>query len=107
MRWRAWQYLKGEKDDNEENPEDKEHYGLNCRKSPPHVEELEAFEDSVGRLIESITFKKTRDKFQENLQKDVARIKQSKAIFVPADKTRNVYEVGLDQYNKLLRDNIT
>ena len=107
MRWRAWHYLKGEKDDNEENPEDKEHNGLNCRKSPPHVEELEAFEDSVGRLIESITFKKTRDKFQENLQKDVARIKQSKAIFVPADKTRNVYEVGLDQYNKLLRENIT
>ena len=28
-------------------------------------------------------------------------------MFVQADKTRNLYEVSLEQYNKLLADNIT
>ena len=107
MRWRAFHYLRrGENDCTDEQVDD-DHYGLNCRKSPPHIKELEAFEDDVGRIIENITFKESQDTFQATLKEDVARIRRSNAIFVPADKTRNVYEVGLDQYDKLLRENIT
>ena len=37
--------------------------------------------------------------FQKNLQKDIQ--------FVAADKTTNIYKMDVDNYRKLLRDNIT
>lgn len=38
---------------------------------------------------------------------DVACIKLSQSAFVHADKTRNLYELRKDQYEKLLTENIT
>ena len=106
MRWRAFHYLRGGKDnDNEDHAE--ENYGLSSRKSPPHVEELEAFEEDVEKLVENVAFRKYGDKFQNTLKKDIARMKRSKSVLVAADKTRNLYEVSTEQHEKLLRDNIT
>ena len=48
-----------------------------------------------------------RNAFQDKLRRDVKRINSSKKVLVFADKTRNVYEMGRDQYEKLLRENIT
>ena len=104
MRWRAYYYLQREKDNE---PHADEHYGLNSRKSPPYVQELEPFESDLTKLIENVIFRRRRDNFQQKLQKDIAHIKRSQSVFVPADKTRNLYELKKEQYNKLLTDNIT
>ena len=37
----------------------------------------------------------------------LTELKKSKEVFVPADKTRNLYEMDKAQYKKLLRKNIT
>ena len=37
----------------------------------------------------------------------MTKVKNSKNIFVFADKSTNIYEMPPDQYKKLLRDNIT
>ena len=41
------------------------------------------------------------------MHKDIAQIKRSLAIFIPADKTRNLCELEKQQYEKLLQENIT
>ena len=105
MRWKAFFYLNDGKDKDEDGSED--HYGLKSKRSPPHVDELDAFEEDLTTLIEDVQFRKTCDRFQNTLQKDIQRIKSSKAVLVPADKTRNLYELGKDQYEKLLTENIT
>ena len=105
MRWRAHHYLK--KGEEEDHRTDENNYGFKSRKSPPHVVELEAFEDDLAKIIESIAFRRTRDKFQDRLQRDITRINRSKSVFVQADKTRNLYEVSPEQHSKLLKENIT
>ena len=103
MRWRAHYYLTKGKDDENVN----EHYGFKSRRSPPNIVELNAFEEDLVKLIETVTFRKFHDKFQDALRKDIGDINRSKSVFVPADKTRNVYEIGRQQYDKLLRENVT
>ena len=34
-------------------------------------------------------------------------IKNSESIFVPADKTTNIYQMSADSYKKLLHENVT
>ena len=58
-------------------------------------------------LARSITFKPMTNSFQNNLQKDIQSIKSSNKMFVVADKTTNIYKMDVDNYRKLLRDNIT
>ena len=58
-------------------------------------------------LARSITFKPMTNSFQKNLQKDIQFIKSSNKMFVAADKTTNIYKMDVDNYRKLLRDNIT
>ena len=82
-------------------------YGLKIRKCAPNIEELEAFEEDLLNMIETVQFRKTSNGFQEKLRKDMDRIKQSKDVIIPADKTRNLYSVSKEQNNKLLRNNIT
>ena len=38
---------------------------------------------------------------------DMERIRKSDAVFIPADKTNNLYKMDREQYKKLLRENIT
>ena len=106
MRWRAYYYLQSGKGDHTED-EDDEYYGLKSEKSPPYVEELADFEEDMAKLIESVEFRNVRSKFQDALHNDIARIRRSNAVFVTADKTRNLYQVEKDQYQKLLRNNVT
>ena len=104
MRWRAHHYLRKGKEDDEE---DSDYYGFKSRRSPPNIEELKNFEDDLASMIENVTFRMTQSKFHDTLRKDITRINRSQSVFVPADKTRNLYEVDKDQYNKLLTENIT
>ena len=41
------------------------------------------------------------------MKNDISKIKSSPSIFVPADKTANMYEMPPDNYKKLLYENIT
>ena len=41
------------------------------------------------------------------MKRDIATIKESKQIFVPADKSRNVYKVSTTVYKKALLEDIT
>ena len=109
MRWRAYHHLRsgveGRRDQKEQKDEDR--YGLKSGKSPPYVEEMADFEEDMERLIENLAFRNIHSNFQDALQKDIARTGRSHTVFVPADKTRNLYQVEKHQYKKLLRNNVT
>ena len=59
------------------------------------------------QLIKDIKFKDRPNAFQRNLKEDVRRIRSSQKLLAPADKSTNLYEVKIEQYNKLLTENIT
>ena len=106
MRWRAFFYLKGGDDGRASNAKD--HYpGLISRKCPPQVEELMPFEEDMLRLVESIKFRRVSDSFQDTLKKDIDELRKSAEVIVRADKTKNLYKVPAEQYEKLLQDNVT
>ena len=59
------------------------------------------------KLMENVEFKKSYERFQNTLNRDITYIRGFQAVFVPADKTRNLYRLKKEQYEKLLRENIT
>ena len=65
------------------------------------------FENDLLELIKSVKFKKVKQKFLDQLHKDITSIKKSKNVFIFADKTRNIYETDKNTYSKLLTDNIS
>ena len=64
------------------------------------------FENDLLELIKSLKFKKVKNKFLDQLHKDITSIKKSKNVFIFAEKTRNIYETDKNIYSKLLTDNI-
>ena len=59
-------------------------------------------------LIRKIQFKRPRlNQFQQKLKKDINEVEKSDKVFVPADKTPNVYKLDSSMYKKLLAENIT
>ena len=70
MRWRAFFFLKGDETQTEDHPDSgaNEHFGFKSRKCPPRVEELEAFEEDLLKMIESVQFRRVSDDFQERLR---------------------------------------
>lgn len=75
--------------DEEDNDTDRvDHYGLYSRVSPP-INELQAFEN-MTKMIRDISFKTVKEDFQNTLNRDAARIKLSQSVLVRADKTRNL-----------------
>ena len=106
MRWKAFFFLRNDDLDSDDS-ESKETFGLRTRKCLPRVNELEAFEDDLLKMIENIDFRRTSSDLQRRLDKDIQKMKNSKDVIVPADKTRNLYAVPKKKYNKFLRENIT
>ena len=45
--------------------------------------------------------------FQEQLKKDIQEIQQSNQLFLSADKSRNIYKMNKEDYEKLMHENIT
>ena len=58
-------------------------------------------------MIENIKFKPVTSQFQQKLQDDCKKVKDSKDVIVSADKTSNLYEIPVAKYNQLLKNNIT
>ena len=68
---------------------------------------MESFENDLLIMARGIQFKKTGNNFQRKLNEDIKAIRNSKKAFIPADKTRNIYEMDKPTYEKLLQQNIT
>ena len=58
-------------------------------------------------MVKNIKFKNVRRNFQSRLTNDVIKINKSPNLFVPADQTNNLYELSVDSYKKLLKENVT
>ena len=101
MRWKALQFL-GKLEEN-----NKETYGFKSRICPQSVDELSKFEDDLMLMIKNIDFRNVYSKFQEKLKYVITKIRSSKKVIVPADKTRNLYKMEKEDYNKFSSENIT
>ena len=58
-------------------------------------------------MIRNLEFRKISYPFQNEIKKDVKKIKSSKKVYLQADKTSNMYLIDKDKYKKLLRENVT
>ena len=107
--WKAIFFLnkKDNKEEKEEETVPNNNYNFKSEKVPPKVKELISFEEDVYKLISNIKFHNYTNDFQKQLNNDVNLIKRSNKVFVPADKTTNMYQLDPEQYNKLLLENVT
>ena len=104
MRWKVFHY---EKDGITNDDIEISNFGFKTFKCPPQHDGLINFENDLLNLIKHITFKPARNQFQDRLREDIQRIKASDKAFVPADKSRNYYEMSKDSYEKLHIENVT
>ena len=58
-------------------------------------------------MISNIEFKTYRNDFQNKLLNDARKIKNSKNVFINADKTNNIYEINKNKYDSLMNKNVT
>ena len=101
MRWKTLQFFRKLEISN------KEMYGFKSRKCPQTIDELIAFEDDLMSLIKNIEFRNVSNTFQEQLAKEIKKIKCTNKIIVRADKTRNLYKVEKKDFKKYQRANTT
>ena len=102
MRWKAYFF------DNPSTEEQKENFGFNSEKSPPPVKDISAFEADMYELIKNVEYKQYyTNHLQQKMNKDIHDMRASDHLYVEADKTTNLYKLSPDQYNKLLKDNVT
>ena len=58
-------------------------------------------------MIRNIQFRHINSTFQEKLKKDIQKIRQSNHLFVSVDKSRNIYIMNKEDYEKLMHEGIT
>ena len=104
LRWKAFFF---ERDDDCSNADTTESYGFKSERTPPQHDGLLAFEADLYQLANNIKFRYVRNQFQTKLAEDAKCIKNSEHMFVPADKSTNLYKVSPIQYKKLLSNSIT
>ena len=102
MRWKAHFFLNG---DNKEN-NTKTSFRFKSRYHPLPCTELEHFKKDLIN-INNVTFIHNTNSFQKKLCADVTEIKNSRNIYVFADKTNNIYRMSTSEHNKLLKENVT
>lgn len=102
MRWKVLEFL-GKLD----NDSQKETYGFKSLKCPPAITELADFENDMMLMVKNVQFRQICNTFQNKLKSDIDEIKKSDKVFVSADKSRNIYKMEKDQYQKLLTENVT
>ena len=87
----------------------KENYGFKIRKCPPNVDELVDFENDMMKTKEknNTEFKKIKYTFQTKLMSDIKKIYESNDLLIPPYKSRNIYIIQKDDYNKYVRHDVT
>ena len=103
MRWKAFFFDKKK----QSGAEEFNSYGFNSEKAPPQSAALIPFENDLYNMLNSITFTNRRTEFQKQFSRDLRETGSSDSLFVPADKTTNLYKLPPDEYNKLLHNNVT
>ena len=63
-------------------------------------------EKDLLELVKTDKFRNTNDKFQNEMKDNINKIKSSSNVFIPADKTTNMYELTPKEYKKQLRENV-
>ena len=58
-------------------------------------------------LIKNIQFRRVNKNFQSQMNEDIKQIKLDSKIFVPADKSHNIYNMDTETCEKILHENIT
>ena len=58
-------------------------------------------------MVRSIEFRHSSYEFQTQLATDIKKINETTSLIISADKTTNKYNMSVDDYNKLLTENIT
>ncbi|XP_044180078.1 uncharacterized protein LOC122961531 [Acropora millepora] len=101
VKWKAFHYL------NPVTAAEKETFGFKTKNCPPTIEETRPFEEGMIKLIQNITYKAVKCKFQRALKNDIASVKNENRLFVKADKSTNFYKLDAHEYNRLLNDNVT
>ena len=104
IRWKAYFFDKPDKIDDAATVNN---FGFKSVLTPPKNEHLNAFEEDLYELVRNIEFKRVNTVFQNQLNKDINMINKDPLLFIPADKSNNLYKVSKDTYSKLLQDNIT
>ena len=107
MRWKAHFYLNKTDDVNTNDRGNSTSYKFKSDSTPPQIAELIPFENDMYDLIQNIKYRNQHNDFQTKLHKDANEINASKELLVPADKTNNLYNVTVAQYERLLENNIT
>lgn len=113
MRWKALFFDKdnnatraSQNTQNDEEENEKE-FRFKSRKCPKQIPDLKNFEADLADLIKDIKFQRVNSRFQQKLQADVKRIRDSEKTFIAADKTQNYYEVSKEDHKRILRENVT
>ena len=81
----------------------KETFGFKTSQYPLQIPELERFEKGLCNLVNLIKFRTNMNSFQIQLTHDIRKIRKSTSLLVFADKTSNIYEMPLEEYNQLLK----
>ena len=74
---------------------------------PPPCTEVEHFENDLINIINNAKFTNNKNSFQKKLRADIIEIKNSRNIYVFANKTNNVYKMLTSEHSKLLKENVT
>ena len=69
--------------------------------------DLMRFEKDLIKIVPELEMKKANNNLQEQMKMDKMRIKRSKEMIVSADKTDNHYLIPVNDYKKMLLDNIS
>ena len=86
---------------------DIESFGFKSKNCPAQIKELQAFEKDILDKVKSIKFRNINNKFQYLMKADIAKVKTLPNLFIPANKTTNMYELSPAEYKISLKDNIT
>ena len=71
------------------------------------MDELVDFKNDMIKMIKNIEFRKNKCTFQTKLTWDIKKTNESNELLIPADKSRNIYIMQKDDYNKYIKDNVT
>ena len=70
--------------------------------NPPHIKQLDKFENEMIGMVKEIQFRKMRNNIQQNMYEDMRRFKESESIFVKSDKSGNLYEIEKGRYKQMM-----
>ena len=98
------------KDESGEVKEELEYYGFKSGRAPPPegTAVVQNFTNKLMNLFTNVTFRRTNNSgFQLEMKEWLSNITSENKVIVPADKTRNYYQLSLKEYDKLLTQNVS